>query len=144
MKLNTKSTYGARAVVEIAQNYGDKPTKRKDIVQHQNIPESYLENILISLKKSGIVGATRGPKGGFVLKRPPSQITMLDVISVFENKLSPVDCLDTPSHCEKTGSCLTRPVWAKLKETQEDVLRNFTIQQLIEKGVQTTEIFFDN
>ena len=65
MKLSTKCRYGTRAVVEIAKNYQKGPTKRKDISAAQEINDSYLENILITLKNRNIIGTIRGAKGGF-------------------------------------------------------------------------------
>ncbi len=143
MKLTTKFRYGARAVVEIARNYGKGPIKRKDIVENQDIPDSYLENILISLKNKGIVNAIRGPQGGFVLKKHPASITMLDVMLSFEDSFSPVDCLEEPSGCERVSFCPTRPVWRKLQEAQEDVLKNVTIQELVEGGTRKGELHFN-
>jgi Rrf2 family protein len=134
MKLTTKCRYGSRAIVEIARNQAKGPVKRKQIVENQKIPDSYLENILISLKNRGIVSAARGPRGGFILKRPPSSITMLEVVLALEDSLSPVDCLDDPGECDMIGNCVTRPVWRKLGEAQEKVLKSITVQDLIGGG----------
>jgi Rrf2 family protein len=143
MKLTTKCRYGARAIYEIARNFNKRPTKRKEIVENQDIPDSYLENILISLKSRGIIGAIRGPSGGFVLKRDPASITMLDVVLVFENSLAPVDCIEEPSGCDRVQKCPTRPVWKRLQKAQEEVLREVTIQELLEKSNGMNEPHFD-
>ena len=143
MKLTTKCRYGARAIIEIARNYNKRPTKRKDIVENQGIPDSYLENILISLKGRGIVDAIRGPNGGFVLKRDPATITMLDVVLTFENSLAPVDCIEDPAGCGRVSDCLTRPVWKKLQKAQEEVLSEVTIQDLLKNNRAGGEPHFD-
>jgi Rrf2 family protein len=143
MKLTTKCRYGARAIYEIARNFNKRPTKRKEIVENQDIPDSYLENILISLKSRGIIGAIRGPSGGFVLKRDPASITMLDVVLAFENSLAPVDCIEEPSGCDRVQKCPTRPVWKRLQKAQEEVLREVTIQELLEKSNGMNEPHFD-
>ena len=85
MRLTTKFRYGSRAVLEIARGCDACPVKKKDIALNQNIPESYLENILIDLKKGGLIRATRGPRGGFTLRGKPENISLLDVAAVFES-----------------------------------------------------------
>ncbi len=139
MKLSTKSRYGARAVVEIALHYLNGPVKRKDIVKNQEISDSYLENILIALKNGGIITTIRGANGGYMLSRPPSELNLFEVVKILEGSLSPVECLDNPSSCKRVNFCSTRVVWKKLKEAKEDVLKNVTIQDLIniEKKMDT-------
>lgn len=136
MKLSSKCRYGIRAVIEIAKNYQSRPTKRKEIAASQNLDDSYLENILIDLKNKNIVAALRGAKGGFVLKRAPEDITLLQVIESLQGDLSPAECLNTPSVCERTDSCVTRPVWQRMKDAQEDVLKNVTIKDLMIQELQ--------
>ncbi len=132
MKLSTKCRYGARAIVEIAKNDHNGPVKRKDIVKNQEISDSYLENILITLKNGGIINAIRGASGGYTLRRPASEITLLEVVNILEGSLAPVECIDTPAICNRTEMCSTRGVWKQLKIAKEEVLRNVNIQQLVE------------
>jgi len=145
MKLSTKSRYGVRAIIEIARNYGMKPVKRKDIVSRQNIPDSYLENILVVLRDSGLINTLRGVNGGYVLKKDPSDIILLDVITALQGPLSPVDCLDNARKCCRIDTCPTRDVWQELKEAQEGdvwqelkeaqegVLKKYSIRDLLAK-----------
>lgn len=131
MKLTTKCRYGTRAIIEIARNFAKgETTKRKDISAHQGIPESYLENILTALKNHGLVVTVRGPKGGFSLRRPPSTINMLEVVTALQGSLSPVDCLDGAPGCDKCTLCDARGLWMKLKIAQEKVLSDVTLQDL--------------
>lgn len=132
MKLSTKCRYGARAIVEIAKNDHNGPVKRKDIVKNQEISDSYLENILITLKNGGIINAIRGANGGYKLHKPASEITLLEVVNILEGSMAPVECIDSPAVCKRTEICSTRGVWRQLKLAKEDVLRNVTIQQLVE------------
>jgi Rrf2 family cysteine metabolism transcriptional repressor len=133
LKLSTKCRYGARAIVEIARSYGKFPTKRKDIAESQNISESYLENILISLKKHGIIGTIRGSQGGYVLNRTPSDVTLFEVVQALEGSLAPVECLEKSAKCERIAVCTTRNVWKELMEAQEKVLRSITLQNLLDR-----------
>lgn len=143
MKLSSKCRYGIRAVLEIAKNYQQRPTKRKEIAASQDLDDSYLENILIDLKNKNIVAAIRGAKGGFVLKKAPEEITLLDVIQSLHGDLSPAECLNTPSVCNRVENCVTRPIWQRMKIAQEDVLKDVTIKQLLEQELIDNPWFFE-
>lgn len=134
MKVSTKCRYGIRAVLEIARNYHDRPLKRKEISKEQGIPNSYLENILIALKHNNIVVSIRGAGGGFILKRQPEEINLLEVFEALQGSLALLDCIDTPTICDRSEKCIVRPVWIEMQRVQRDVLRKTTIQDLVDKG----------
>ncbi|MFP4418019.1 MAG: RrF2 family transcriptional regulator [Chitinispirillaceae bacterium] len=140
MKLSTKCRYGARALVEIALHFGDTPAKRKDIAAIQGLSDSYLENILITLKTAGIIETVRGAKGGYILARLPERITLFDIVTALEGSLSLVDCLDKPDSCSKIDTCVTRDVWRRVQEAEEEVLRNTTLRDLMDKRNRVPEI----
>jgi Rrf2 family cysteine metabolism transcriptional repressor len=130
MQLSTKSKYGVRAMIEIARLGKSGPVKRKDISRAQKISHAYLENILITLKSSRLIRTVRGAKGGFALDMPASAITLFRIVTVLEGTLSPVECLESASICEKTGACAARIAWAKLYAAQKKVLEEITLQDL--------------
>ncbi len=134
MRVSTKCRYGIRAVFEIAKHHNGIPTKRKDISSAQDIPNSYLENILIALKHNQIVVSIRGAGGGFMLQRGPERITLLEVFEALQGNLSLLDCLESPSMCDRSEKCIVRPVWIKMQEAQRKVLSGTTIKDLLEKG----------
>jgi len=131
MKLSTRSRYAARAIIEIAKQSNDKPITRKSICESQQISSSYLENILIILKNQGIIKTTRGPRGGYTLAKDSSEITMYDIVSVFEGSISAVHCVDDPANCERNNNCPTKIVWQELMDAQAEVLKSFTIDKLV-------------
>ena len=131
MKLSTRSRYAARAIIEIAKQKGEKPITRKVICESQQISSSYLENILIILKNQGIINTIRGPKGGYSLAKDPADITMFDIVSVFEGSISAVHCVDDPSNCSRYEQCPTKIVWEELMKSQRSVLKSFTIANLM-------------
>lgn len=132
MKISTKCRYGIRALIEIARNGNASPTKRRDISSLQSIPNSYLENILISLKNNNILTSIRGAGGGFMLRRPPEEITLLDIFEALQGQLNILDCIDDPSSCERSDDCLVRPVWQEMQQAQKEVLQKKTIKDLME------------
>jgi Rrf2 family transcriptional regulator, cysteine metabolism repressor len=132
-KLSTKTRYGTRAILEIAKSYGVKSLKRKDIALSQGLSKAYLVNILITLKNRGFIDTIRGAQGGYVLKKPPSQIALFDVVQSLEGSLAPVECLEDNSACGRISTCVTRSVWKNLMDAQEKVLRSVTLQDLIDR-----------
>ncbi len=137
MILSTKSRYGARALIEIALHKGERAITRKHICKNQNIPLPYLENILLTLKNSGIIKTIRGPKGGYKLIKESKNITLLEIVSIFEGSLAPVECVDNPAICAKSKTCPTRTAWTKLKDAQVEILKNINIENLINDKVNT-------
>ncbi|MBN2657234.1 MAG: Rrf2 family transcriptional regulator [Spirochaetales bacterium] len=134
MKLSTRSRYAARAIIEIAKQTGDKPITRKSICESQEISSSYLENILIILKNQGIIKTIRGPRGGYALARDPHDISMFEIVSAFEGSISAVHCVDDPTNCPRYKNCPTKVVWEALMKSQRDVLKSFTIEDLMKQN----------
>jgi Rrf2 family transcriptional regulator, cysteine metabolism repressor len=132
-KLSTKSRYGTRAILEIAKGYGREPVKRKSIALSQGVSQAYLVNILISLKNSGFIDTVRGAQGGYVLKRPPSQIVLFDVVQALEGSLAPVECLENKNACGRIASCKTRTVWKELMDAQKKVLCSVSLQDMLDR-----------
>ncbi len=84
MKLSSRSAYGIRALIELAQRRGQGPIQSREIAERQQIPDAYLNQLLLALRKAGIVQSVRGPAGGHFLARAPEQITLANVIGALE------------------------------------------------------------
>jgi len=132
MKLSTKGRYGTRAMIDIALYNESGSTLLKDIASRQGISLKYLDHILSSLRKAGLIKNVRGKGGGYSLTRPAAKITLCDIIEAVEGSLSPVECVDNPDYCKKISSCSAHDVWVKVRESIEDVLRNTSLQSLTE------------
>jgi Rrf2 family transcriptional regulator, cysteine metabolism repressor len=104
----------------------------KDIASRQTVSPKYLDHILSSLRKAGLIKNTRGKGGGYSLTRPASDITLMEIISAVEGSLAPVECVDNQETCNRTHTCATRDLWTRLKEAVEDVLEKTTLESLIE------------
>ena len=133
MRISTKSRYGTRAVLEIALNRNGEILTRKQISRNQEIPSSYLVNILISLKTKGIINTLRGPKGGYELARKPENITIYDIVEILEGPSELAPCLGEGENCSRSSICVCKEVWAKVEKAQEDVLKSITIYNLVEE-----------
>jgi len=108
MKLTMKGDYGLRAMLDMAAYYGQGPIESADIARRQYIPEQYLDQILMALRKEGLVKSIRGPKGGHMLAKPPAHITMAQVMQALEGYVPPMECLPNPDFCKLAGVRFTR------------------------------------
>lgn len=136
MKLSTRCRYGARAMMEIARRHDTGPVKRKDIAESQDISERYLENILIALKANKLVRTVRGANGGFALTKAPEAITMYEILSALGGLAAPVDCLDAPALCDRSGCCAAREFWEELRDAQIRTAKSKTLRDLVERERQ--------
>ena len=136
MRLSTKTRYGARALVGLALSYPNTAVSVKEIAKKQNLSPKYLERIMSSLKTAELVRAVRGMHGGYILTRPPSQITLNEVYQALEGTTAPVDCVDDPDLCPMKATCPTRDTWVEIKDSIEKVLKGTTLQELAERKKQ--------
>ncbi len=133
MRLSTKGRYGVRALVDIALNGGGGPVMLKDIAQRQGISAQYLEHLMAPLIRAGMLRSIRGPRGGMVLARPADEITLGQVIQVLEGSVAPVECVDSPAMCQRSGRCAARDVWNDIKQAVTGVLEATTLRDLMER-----------
>jgi Rrf2 family transcriptional regulator, cysteine metabolism repressor len=136
MKLSTRTRYGVRALLEVALRRGEAPVSLKDIAREQEISLPYLEHLVAPLIAAGIVRSTKGPRGGISLARDPAGITLGDITQVLEGSVAPVECVNDPTVCRRSASCVTRDVWTQLKEVMDGVLDGTTLQDLVERQRQ--------
>ena len=131
MKLSTRGRYTTKAIVDIALNYTKGPAMLREIAERQGISQRYLGQLIIPLAEAGLVKGIRGRRGGFILAKPPEQITLSEVIRISEGKISFEECVDNPELCEKSDSCVLRDVWSETIEAVDKVLNSTTLQDLI-------------
>ncbi|HVB75643.1 MAG TPA: Rrf2 family transcriptional regulator [Ktedonobacteraceae bacterium] len=130
MKLTMKGDYGLRAMLDLAARYGQGPVDSADIAGRQYIPEQYLDQILLALRKEGLVTSVRGSRGGHMLARPPASITMAMVIQALEGYVPPMQCLPNPDFCQLAPGCSLREVWRTIDDLTQAVLTSTTIEEL--------------
>lgn len=134
MKLSTKSTYGLRAMLNIALEPTGQATSIADIAMHEGISVAYLEQLLNKLRHSGLLKSIRGPKGGYILSRSAADITLKDIVAVLEGGIYPVHCVGNSSSeaglCKKRNGCVPKLVWVKLAKAIGDCLEGITLEDL--------------
>ena len=134
MKISTKGDYGIRALIELTHHFGDpRPLQSSEIASRQKIPESYLEQLLTTLRRAGFIRSVRGPQGGHALIRDPAELRVSEVVEALEGTILPTSCLDEASACSKNGGCAQRDMWQAVREAILGVLDSTTIADLAER-----------
>jgi len=133
MKVNTKVRYGLRAMLQIAAEYGGEPVPISAIAESQEISGKYLEQVVGTLRRNDLIGSRKGVRGGYFLCRPPSEITLWEIIAALDPHTALVDCVIDPSCCDRSEACLTRDIWTLLSDRMQDFWSSFTLQDLTEK-----------
>lgn len=133
MKISTKGRYGLMAMFQLALEYGDGPIPLKNVALKQNISDSYLEQLFSTLRKDGLLQSVRGAQGGYMLSRPPEEITVGQVLRVLEGDLAPADCTkDEKSECLNEDNCASKLVFVKIKNSIDQVIDSITLKDMID------------
>jgi Rrf2 family cysteine metabolism transcriptional repressor len=135
VKLSTRGRYGLRAMLDIAIKQGDGPVALHSISERQGVSVGYLEQLMVPLKKEGLIRSVRGAQGGYLLARGSDNITVGDIIRALEGPIAPVACVseDYPEECDRAEGCVTRLVWAKVRDSIAEVLDSLTLDDLIQE-----------
>jgi Rrf2 family cysteine metabolism transcriptional repressor len=146
MKLSTKGRYGLRALLDLALHQDEGSVPLKDIARRQEFSLPYLEHLIAPLVAAGILKSTRGARGGVLLLKPPSQIKLCEVVQLLEGSIAPVDCVNDPTLCHRSASCVTRDIWTSMKSAMIQVLDSVTLYDLIQrqrqKGQAGTRMYY--
>ena len=142
MKLSTRTRYGIRAILEIAENYGKGPLQTKVIAERQEISVKYLEQLMALLKSARFIRSIRGSKGGYILAREPHEIKISDVFGALEgSSIITVECLGNDNFCARAADCIARQLWAEVQNAVMTVLESKTLQDLLDKTKTKRESF---
>ncbi len=133
MKFTTKTRYGIRAMLEIAMHQQSEGVFQKDIASNQSISVKYLDHIIAALKANNLIVNQKGKKSGYMLSRPPGDITMLDIHKSFEPGIQIVDCLSDNFDCPKESICVVKNFWNGLNNQIVDYLKSTTLQDLLDQ-----------
>ena len=133
MKLSTKGRYGTMALLDLALHNNQEPVPLKDISKRQAIPLHYLEHLIGPLVAAGLVGSTRGARGGLHLLKSPKDIRLSQVIHLLEGSLALVGCVNNPETCARSANCAARDVWSEVTRAADNVLESTTLQDLVDR-----------
>ena len=138
MKLSVRSDYAARAVLGLARHYpSETPMTVEDLAAEQGVPPNYLVQILIELKSQNIVRSVRGKQGGYLLARPPAEITLGDVLRCVHGQV-----FDTPALSDANCPPELHRAWERLRATVEAAVNAVTFQHLVDEGSEKEKMYY--
>lgn len=142
MKVSSRTHYGLRAMTRLAKTHGERTLSLSEIAAVEHLPLPYLEQVILPLRRSGLVEGTRGAHGGYRLTRAPADIRISDVVRALEPEaLAPVECfLDgyIEGSCAVQTDCASRPLWARVKAAAVAVLDSTTLADLDQSEATST------
>ncbi|MDQ5984881.1 MAG: HTH-type transcriptional regulator CymR [Syntrophus sp. SKADARSKE-3] len=134
MKLSTRSRYGVRLMLALAERNGSGPVFLKDIAKRETISEKYLSLIVIPLRRAGLIRSTRGAHGGYTLAKSSAEITVSHIVDILEGESCVVDCVKYPENCPRVPTCPSRDIWAVLEGKIRETLSAVTLDDLVRIG----------
>jgi Rrf2 family iron-sulfur cluster assembly transcriptional regulator len=132
MKLTTKGRYAVTAMLDLALHHNQGPINLADISSRQEISLSYLEQLFSRLRKRGLVSSARGPGGGYLLGRNPTEISVSDVIAAVDESVDATRC-GGQKNCQHDDRCLTHDLWEELSRQITDFLQGITLDDLVQR-----------
>lgn len=130
--VSTKGRYALTVMLDLAENQGEGYVSLSDIANRQALPMKYLEILVSTLNKGGMVASRRGKKGGYRLVKEPEDYSVYEILTLTEGSLAPVECVKRNDHCDRATSCMTLPVWMGLDKAVEDYLSNITLKDVLD------------
>ena len=135
MKISSRLDYAISCAVHIADTYYKKrPASVSHIAEKECIEPDYAEQLLIKMKRAGILKSIRGPAGGYVLKSSPSKITAAEVVKAVENNILEPVCFRKKGRrkkCVHLTDCKIRILWLGLADVMEDHLESYSLKKLL-------------
>jgi Rrf2 family protein len=133
--LSKKTRYAIVALSRLAKEYGKAPMLIREIAEEEKIPQSFLENILLELKKIGILGSNLGKSGGYFLLKKPEDVNLADVVSHFEGTLALMYCVSEKTYrpcefCKDESTCQIRKVFREINDNTYNILSKTSLAQL--------------
>jgi Rrf2 family protein len=142
LRISRRIDYGVRAMIFLASIPAERVVPFREVARLMMIPEDFLAKIMKSLVDAELVRSTRGPHGGYTLRRPATEIDFLSVIEAVEGPIAINKCLDEDDPCERAGWCTAARVWRRGQEAMLDVYRKTTIAELVLPPDASGEIGF--
>ncbi|HJQ70164.1 MAG TPA: Rrf2 family transcriptional regulator [Blastocatellia bacterium] len=137
MQVSTKGKYSVRAVLDIAQHSNGSPVPLGAISKREGISLLFLEQLFQQLRKGNVVKSVRGPHGGYVLAREPSEITIGEIVRLIEPPLYTSSCFskgESVDNCHLADTCIGGAIWKQLAEHVDNFLDSITVADLSNKS----------
>ena len=135
MILSKKTRYAIVALTRLAREYGKGALQIKEIAEEEKIPQSFLENILLELRKLGILGSKLGKSGGYFLLKRPDEVNLAEIVRHFEGTIALMYCVSEKAYqpcefCKDENNCEIRKVFKEIRDTSYGILSRTTLETL--------------
>ena len=135
MILSKKTQYAIVALTRLAREYGKGPMQIREIAEEEKIPQSFLENILLELRKLGILGSKLGKSGGYFLLKKPEEVNLAEIVRHFEGTIALMYCVSEKAYqpcefCRDEANCEIRKVFKEIRDTTYGILQRTTLEGL--------------
>jgi Rrf2 family protein len=133
MRINTRVRYAIRMMADMAKHGHGEPVRLREIATRQALPKMYLSQLTAPLKSAALIKSFWGNRGGYVLNRPPADISLLEIIEAVEGPIALLDCVQDPKLCERSSFCESIGVWRTINETIVSTLQHYSLADLVSK-----------
>jgi Rrf2 family protein len=145
MRVTTWTEYSLIISLHLARRTGtgSDPVAARELADAERLPADYVEQILLRLRRAGLVESVRGAKGGYYLARDPSSISVRDVMTASEHQTFEVNCASHPvdaDRCSPATQCSIRPVWVALQQRVDDLLGSISLADLMKQEPRVQEL----
>lgn len=143
--ISQKAKYALKALVALARVSEGKPSSIRDLAARETIPQSFLEQILIELRRAGLVESRRGKDGGYLLAQPPSAIGLGRVLRLIDGPLAPLPCLSRTAYrrcsdCSDEANCTVRRIFQDMYETTVEIMDRTTLEDALNAPAQADRL----
>lgn len=145
MRITTWTEYSLIISIHLARRgaSGSGPVAAREIAEQERLPGDYVEQILLRLRRAGLVESVRGARGGYLLAKEPHLITIRDIMTASEHQTFEMNCEAHPvdaERCAPNSACSIRPVWHALQQRVDDLLASISVADLMKHETQVQEL----
>ncbi|MFH1531682.1 MAG: Rrf2 family transcriptional regulator [Pseudomonadota bacterium] len=136
MKLSARARYAVRLLLEVFRMGGmEKPVQLSRIAEKSGISRRFLEQVALALRASSLIRGVSGRKGGYLLAKPPSEITMREIVASASGPIRLAECVDHPTACSRSDRCACRTLWCLMQRRLNDILGEITLDLLADTDI---------
>lgn len=145
MRITTWTEYSLIISIHLARRAaaGGGPVAAREMAEAERLPADYVEQILLRLRRAGLIESVRGARGGYLLARPPHSISVRDVMNASEHQTFEINCEQhqvEAERCSASSGCSIRPMWHALQQKIDDFLGGVTVADLMKQDTEVAEL----
>jgi len=142
--LSKKAKYATHALIYLARHYEEGPVRIGSVADHAQIPQKFLETILLELKNAGILNSKQGRSGGYYLIREPSEVNMADVHRLFDGAIALLPCVtyqyyERCEECVDEETCSIRKAVKEIRDETVSIMKKYTLEELVRREDEAEE-----